>query len=157
MNLGIQARRFDAFSIDLAQIGEPGSFRGAASYSAASPSASELVALLPAVDDYGFFKKGATDSVFLAYRRAVTGTLLIDFGIQELGVTGGGGSGIPTYSYSGTEPSAGEMAAALTSVDDSGYFKKGDTDKVYHIFRHSSAAGGALGDFSAVAMSNAAP
>lgn len=61
--------------------------------------------------------------------------------------------GSPTFTYAGASPSAAEMAAALTVVNQAGFFKKGATDSVFWVHRRSTAAGGAAADFASVEMS----
>ena len=67
-------------------------------------------------------------------------------------VTAIGKTAIQVFAYVGTEPSAAEMAAALTAIHEQGIFKKGDTDPAFFAFRRSIAAGGAAADFSLVEL-----
>jgi len=53
-----------------------------------------------------------------------------------------------TTTYAGSVPSASEMNAFLPAQDDFGHFRKGDTDSVFFVHRHSLAGGGTIADFS---------
>lgn len=58
--------------------------KGQATYAGSAPVYSELNALLPAQFDHGYFYKGATDSVFHAFRRSTSAGTIADFGIVEM-------------------------------------------------------------------------
>jgi len=58
--------------------------KGSAAYAGAAPIYSEANGLLPAVGDFGYFLKGATDTVFHLFRRSVSAGTLVDFGIVEM-------------------------------------------------------------------------
>jgi hypothetical protein len=58
--------------------------KGSATYAGALPIYSEWNALLPAVGDFGYLYKGATDSVYHAFRRSTSASTLADFGIVEM-------------------------------------------------------------------------
>ena len=62
--------------------GKPG--KGSAAYAGAAPVYAEADTLLPAVGDYGYFLKGATDTVFHFFRRSTVASTLADFGIVEM-------------------------------------------------------------------------
>jgi hypothetical protein len=69
------------------QTSMPQSFnpaKGSAPYAASAPDYAEANALLPAVGDYGYFLKGATDPVFHLFRRSVVASTLADFAIVEM-------------------------------------------------------------------------
>ena len=83
----------------------------------------------------------------------VIGTSPLDF----VDTTGSGGSAgyQGSTTYVGASPTAIEMAVFLPAIGQFGHFAKGPTDKVYLVYRQASTVG-ALIDFSAVVMSNAA-
>jgi hypothetical protein len=58
--------------------------KGSAPYAASAPDYAEANALLPSVGDFGYFLKGATDTVFHFFRRSVVASTLTDFGIVEM-------------------------------------------------------------------------
>jgi len=58
--------------------------KGSAAYAGAAPVYAEADALLPAAGNYGYFLKGATDTVFHLFRRSVVASTLADFGIVEM-------------------------------------------------------------------------
>lgn len=58
--------------------------KGSATYAGAVPTFAEADALLPAVGDFGYFLKGATDTVFHLFRRSLVASTLDDFGIVQL-------------------------------------------------------------------------
>lgn len=58
--------------------------KGSVTYAGAAPTYSEADAILPALGDYGYFYKGATDPVFHLFRRSISATTLADFGIVEM-------------------------------------------------------------------------
>ena len=58
--------------------------KGSTTYAAAAPSYAEANGLLPSLGDFGYFYKGATDTVYHLFRRSIAAGTLADFGIVEM-------------------------------------------------------------------------
>ncbi len=58
--------------------------KGSDTYAASAPDYAEANALLPSVGNFGYFYKGATDTVYHLFRRSTVAGTLADFAIVEM-------------------------------------------------------------------------